>query len=190
MHPTDAELLWRLWRGDQQAFAELIDQYNGMVVNLAARMTGNPETAEDIAQEVFLRVWRGLPSFRGECKLSTWVYRIALNLCIAETKTARGKAQHFSVDEPGIERTAHVSESDNPYAEEVVLKERLGKLIGQMPEKYRMAVSLYYLKEMSYLEIADIMQVPIGTVKSYLFRGKSWLRTRLLGQHVAKEDMI
>src|SRR5512146_2372205 len=103
MHPTDAELLWRLWRGDQKAFAELVDQYKAMVVNLAARMTGNPETAEDVAQEVFLRVWRGLPSFRGECKLSTWVYRIALNLCIAETKTARGRAQHYSVDEPSIQ---------------------------------------------------------------------------------------
>ena len=189
MHPTDAELLWRLWRGDAKAFAELVDQYKGMVVNLAARMTGNAESAEDIAQEVFLRVWKGLPTFRGECKLSTWVYRIALNLCIAEGKTARGRAQHLSVDEPGIERTAHISESDNPYAEEVVLKERMGVLIGQMPEKYRTAVSLYYLKDLSYIEIAEIMQVPIGTVKSYLFRGKAWLRDRLLGQNVAKEDM-
>ena len=181
MHPTDAELLWRLWRGDAQAFAELVDQYKAMVVNLSARMTGSAETAEDIAQEVFLRVWKGLPTFRGECKLSTWIYRIALNLCIAEGKTARGRAQHHSVDEPGIERLAHVDDSDNPYAEEVILKERMTVLIAQMPEKYRAAVSMYYLKELSYLEIADVMQVPIGTVKSYLFRGKGWLRERLLG---------
>jgi RNA polymerase sigma-70 factor (ECF subfamily) len=190
MHPTDAEMLWRLWRGDAQAFAELVDQYKTMVVNLAARMTGNPDSAEDVAQEVFLRVWKGLPSFRGECKLSTWIYRIALNHCIAEGKTARGKAQHVSVDEPGIDRTAHVTDSDNPYADEVVLKERMSMLIAQMPDKYRAAVSMYYLKELSYLEIADVMRVPIGTVKSYLFRGKAWLRERLLGQNVAKEDML
>jgi len=100
MQPDEAQLLWRLWRGDAQAFAETVDLYKAMVLNLAARMTGREDSAEDIAQEVFLRVWKGLPQFRGECKLSTWIYRITINLCIAETKTARGRSEFVAIDDP------------------------------------------------------------------------------------------
>ncbi|HEY3294712.1 MAG TPA: sigma-70 family RNA polymerase sigma factor [bacterium] len=189
MQPDDAQLLWRLWRGDTQAFAETVDLYKGMVLNLAARMTGKPDSAEDIAQEVFLRVWKGLPQFRGECKLSTWIYRITINLCIAEGKTARGRSEFVAIDDPSIMAQPQLrTESDNEYAEEVILKERVQTLLTHMPEHYRTAISLYYLKDLSYQEISDIMQVPMGTVKSYLFRGKAWLRDKLLGREVAKEE--
>jgi RNA polymerase sigma-70 factor, ECF subfamily len=189
MHPDDAQLLWRLWRGDESAFAELVEQYKEMVLNLAARMTGNPDNAEDMAQEVFLRVWKAVPKFRGECKLSTWIYRITINLCVAEKKTARSRSAFVAVDDPANSGIPQLrTESDNIYAEEVVLKERLVPLLAQMPDYYRTAISLYYLKDMSYQEIADIMSVPIGTVKSYLFRGKAWLRDRLLGREAALEE--
>lgn len=189
MRPDEAQLLWRLWRGEAKAFEELVNQYQDMVLNLAARMTGRPDGAEDIAQEVFLRVWKALPKFRGECKLSTWIYRITINLCIAEGKTAHGRSEYIPIDEPSILSQPQLRvESDNEYAEEVVLKERLGPLITQMPQHYRTAISLYYLKDLSYQEISEIMGVPMGTVKSYLFRGKAWLRDRLLGREPGEED--
>jgi RNA polymerase sigma-70 factor (ECF subfamily) len=189
MQPDDAQILRRLWRGDAQAFAEVVDLYKSMVLNLAARMTGKADSAEDIAQEVFLRVWKGLPQFRGECKLSTWIYRITINLCIAEGKTARGRSEFVTIDDPAILAQPQLhTEADNEYAEEVLLKDRVQILMGQMPKHYRTAISLYYLKDLSYQEISDIMQVPMGTVKSYLFRGKAWLRDRLLGREVAKEE--
>jgi RNA polymerase sigma-70 factor (ECF subfamily) len=191
MQPDEAQLLWRLWRGEEQAFAETVNLYKAMVLNLAARMTGKPDGAEDIAQEVFLRVWKGVPQFRGECKLSTWIYRITINLCIAESKTARGKSEHVTIDDPGLASQPQLrTEPSNEYADEVLLKERVQILLVQMPDHYRTAISLYYLKDLTYQEISDIMQVPMGTVKSYLFRGKSWLRDRLLGREVSKEEIL
>ncbi len=162
-----------------------------MVLNLAARMTGRAEGAEDLAQEVFLRVWKALPRFRGECKLSTWIYRITINLCIAEGKSARGRSIHVQIDDPALAVIPQLrTSSDNEYAEEVVLKAKLGPLIDQMPDHYKTAITLYYLKDLSYQEIADIMSVPMGTVKSYLFRGKAWLRDRLLGREPEGEGML
>ena len=176
-------MLRRLRKGDEVAFAELVDEYREMVLNLAARMIGRPDGAEDLAQEVFLRVWKALPRFRGECKLSTWIYRITINLCIAEGKSARGRSAHIPLDDPALLAMPQLRTSaDNEYAEEVVLKQRMNFLILQMPDHYKTAISLYYLKDLSYQEIADIMSVPMGTVKSYLFRGKAWLRDRLLGR--------
>jgi RNA polymerase sigma-70 factor (ECF subfamily) len=190
MQPDEAQLLWRLWRGEAKAFEELVNLYKDMVLNLAARMTGRVDGAEDVAQEVFLRVWKALPKFRGECKLSTWIYRITINLCIAEGKSAQGRSEFMPLDEPAVMALPQLRvESDNEYAEEVVLKERLGPLMARMPQHYRTAISLYYLKDLSYQEISEIMGVPMGTVKSYLFRGKAWLRDRLLGREPAREEM-
>ena len=190
MRPDEAQLLWRLWRGEAKAFEELVNLYKDMVLNLAVRMTGRADGAEDIAQEVFLRVWKALPKFRGECKLSTWIYRITINLCIAEGKSAQGRSEFMPLDEPAVMALPQLRvESDNEYAEEVVLKERMGPLMARMPQHYRTAISLYYLKDLSYQEISEIMGVPMGTVKSYLFRGKAWLRDRLLGREPAREEM-
>ncbi len=178
----DLQLVERIRAGDQQAFAELIDQYKGMVLNLVARMSGKIENADDLAQEVFIRVWKGLHTFRGDCKLSTWIYRIALNLAIAESKTARSRSQFLDIDDPVVERGPQfVDEDENPYGQEVILKEQMIRLLPQMPEKHRTAVVLFYLKQLSYNEISDIMDVPVGTVKSFLFRGKAWLREQLFG---------
>ena len=180
-HP-DEILLERIKLNDPKAFEDLVDQYKGLVLNLVSRMSGRVENAEDLAQEVFVRVWKGLPRFRGECRLSTWIYRIALNLSIAESKSARARSQFVQVDDPVVARGPQFwVEESNPYAEEVVLKDKMGRLLVQMPEKHRTAVVLFYLKSMSYIEISEIMDVPVGTVKSYLFRGKAWLRERLLG---------
>jgi RNA polymerase sigma-70 factor (ECF subfamily) len=183
----EGELLRRLRRGDRQAFAQLIDHYKDMVMTMVARLRGSAADADDLAQEVFLRIWKGLPQFRGEAKLSTWIYRITLNLCIAEGKTARARAQFLPAEDPVLGGHPNLrSETDNPYAQEAVLKEKLARLVPQMPEKYRIAVTLYYLKNLSYFEIGEIMDIPMGTVKSYLFRGKAWLRQRLLSDETAE----
>lgn len=97
---------------------------------------------------------------------------------------------HMALDDPCLLSQPEVrTGSPNEYSEEVVLKARLGPLIAQMPDHYRTAISLYYLKDLSYQEIADIMSVPMGTVKSYLYRGKAWLRDRLLGREGEREGL-
>ncbi|MFH1010578.1 MAG: sigma-70 family RNA polymerase sigma factor [bacterium] len=185
----EGELLRRLRRGDSQAFAQLVGYYKDMVTTMIARMRGSQADVEDLAQEVFLRVWKGLPGFRGEAKLSTWIYRIAINLCIAEGKTARARAQFLPAEDPAMGVHPNLrNESNNPYAEEAVLKDRLARLLPQMPEKYRIAITLFYLKNLSYFEIGEIMDIPMGTVKSYLFRGKAWLREKLLSGETTETE--
>ncbi|MCL4306030.1 sigma-70 family RNA polymerase sigma factor [bacterium] len=186
----DLALIERIRSGDQRAFGELVDQYKGLVLNLVARMSGKVENAEDLAQEVFIRVWKGLHNFRGDCKLSTWIYRIALNLAIAESKTSRSKSQFYDINDPAVERGPQfVSEDEeNPYAEEILLKEQMLRLLPKMPEKHRTAVVLFYLKQYSYSEISEIMEVPVGTVKSYLFRGKAWLREQMFGDSLEGQE--
>lgn len=186
----DLALIERIRSGDQRAFGELVDQYKGLVLNLVARMSGKVENAEDLAQEVFIRVWKGLHNFRGDCKLSTWIYRIALNLAIAESKTSRSKSQFYDINDPAVERGPQfVSEDEeNPYAEEILLKEQMLRLLPKMPEKHRTAVVLFYLKQYSYIEISEIMEVPVGTVKSYLFRGKAWLREQMFGDSLEGQE--
>ena len=171
----DAELIGRCLEGDRGALLELVRAYEKMVYSVVYRMLGDPEDAKDAAQETFLKVFESLPYFRGESKLSTWIYRIALNEC-----TARSKRRAVQMQE-GM-AIGDIPDS-RPSALEAIEKEERDRLvrsaIAQLPEKYRAVIVLRYFEELSYEEMAEVLLLPVGTVKARLFRAREMLRKKL-----------
>jgi len=166
-------LIERCRAGDDDAFRELVDRYKNLVFALIARTVQDRARAEDLAQDVFLRVHRGLPYFRGEARLSTWIYRIVANVVVEEQSRAR---PHVSLDDrrPGVRPSA----ADRQFGD-LELRDRLEKAIARLPANYRLLVAAHYLEGVRYEDLAEALQLPLGTLKTQLYRAKQQLR-RLL----------
>jgi RNA polymerase sigma-70 factor (ECF subfamily) len=171
------ELVARCRQGDETAFRELVDQYKGLVFGLIARSVPNRARAEELAQDVFLKVHKGLPYFRGESKLSTWIYRIVVNALSQE----RPELATVSLDETteGDDRARRQVAADDTAFGDLVLKDRLQKAIERLPIQYQVLVNGHYLKGLRYEDLAEALDLPMGTVKTHLHRAKRQLR-RLL----------
>jgi RNA polymerase sigma-70 factor (ECF subfamily) len=183
----EAVLIERCQRGDTQAFDELMARYETKVYNLAYRLLGDAEEAYDIAQETFLRVYRALPRFRGGSTLHTWIHRIVVNLCLDEMKKRRRRPQLVQ-ESPPEEEESHESlidripdETADP--EELTLsRERqliVRQAIASLPPHHRAVIVLYDLEGLAYNEVADVLKINIGTVKSRLNRARLALKEKL-----------
>jgi RNA polymerase sigma-70 factor (ECF subfamily) len=172
--PSEHELVRRCRQGDEAAFRELVDQYKGLVLALMVRSVRDAARAEELAQEVFLKVHRGLPHFRGESKLSTWIYRITVNLLSQE----RADLATVSLDEirPGEDEPRIRPAQDDRAFSDFMLKDRLEKAIQRLPIQYQVLVNGHYLKGLRYEDLAEAMNLPMGTVKTHLHRAKRQLR--------------
>ena len=169
-------LVERCRQGDDAAFRELVDQYKGLVFGLVARSIANRARAEEVAQDVFLKVHRGLPYFRGESKLSTWIFRIVINAIAQE----RPELATTSLDDVAdSDRPAPQPRADDRAFGDLVLKDRLQKAILRLPVQYQMLINGHYLRGMRYEELAEALDIPMGTVKTHLHRAKRQLRTLL-----------
>jgi RNA polymerase sigma-70 factor, ECF subfamily len=166
---NERELVERCRRGEEGAFQELVDGHKNLVYALIARTVQDRSRAEDLAQEVFLRVYRGLPYFRGEARLSTWIYRIVANVCLQEPD----RHGTVALDRDESERLS--SGADRQFGD-LELRDRLEKAIARLPAHYRLLVAAHYLDGVRYEEIAEALQVPLGTVKTQLYRAKRQLR--------------
>ncbi len=165
-------------QGDQAAFGMLIEAYQGPVYNLAYRMLNHAGEAEEAAQEAFIRAYTRLDSYDPQHKFSTWMLSITSNYCIDILRKRR--AILLSIDEPLPAHPALMSDRENsPEAQTVhgELSDMVQTLLQQLPEDYRQAVVLRYWYEMSYEEIAEVMQTSVSAIKSRLFRAR-----RLLAQ--------
>jgi RNA polymerase sigma-70 factor (ECF subfamily) len=169
---NERELVERCRRGDDGAFQELVDRYKNLVFALIARTGVDRSRAEDLAQDVFLRIHRGLPYFRGEARLSTWIYRIVANVCAQE----HGRPAPASLDE---RHQAATSGATDRRFSDLELRDRLDKAIAQLPANYRLLIAAHYLDEVRYEDLAEALRLPLGTVKTHLYRAKQQLR-RLL----------
>jgi len=181
MEPVrERELVDRCRRDEPGAFEELVDHFKNLVFALIVRTVADRSRAEDLAQDVFLRVHRGLPYFRGEARLSTWIYRIVVNVCAQEKtdRQARERAAQVSLDDPDAPRTP--STVDRQFGD-IELRDRLEKAIRQLPSHYRVLIAGHYLQGLQYEDLADAMQLPLGTVKTQLHRAKRQLRELLEG---------
>lgn len=173
----------RASKGDQDAFAALVSRHQKGVYNLAYRILGDREEARDLTQEAFLRVWRALPTFRLEAKFTTWLYRIVYNLCLNRRVVMR----RWWTDSNDLSEAAEVlpapaREGPAEICEKRELRALLFDKIGALPTKYRLVITLYYLQHFSYDEIAHILDIPLGTVKTHLHRAKEKLRKSLEGE--------
>src|SRR5437763_13018384 len=171
----ERELVERCRRGDEGAFQELVEQYKDLVFAIIGRTVQDRSRAEDLAQDVFLRIQRGLPYFRGEARLSTWIYRIVANVCLQE----HGKpAAAYSLDD---ERTSVRPASPDRQFGDLELRDRLEKAIARLPANYRLLVAAHYLDGVRYEDLAEALQLPLGTIKTQLYRAKQQLRRLLEG---------
>ena len=171
------ELLGRLRAGDTQAFEEMVRAYQHRVFGVALRMLGNAAEAEEIAQEVFLRAHRGLAEFRGDAKLSTWLYAIASRLCL----TRLGSSDRSAVRQ-GEETLMHLPhDAAGPQAtlEQTELETALHRAIAELPDERRLVVLLRDVEGLSYEEIAAALELPLGTVRSRLNRARLDLKDKL-----------
>jgi len=173
----ERNLVARCRRGEEAAFRDLVDRYSPMVFALAARLVRPPLRTEDVAQEAFLRVHRGLPHFRGESSLATWIYRIVSN--VAFEARGRERFQDQSLDDDTAGRPAPGAR-DRAFSD-LELRDRLDKAMARLPEHYQVIVHGHYVKGLRYEDLAASLGLPLGTVKTHLFRAKRLLRQALEG---------
>lgn len=171
-------------KGDQDAFGEIVELYKDKVFQICFRMLGNRHEAEDMAQEAFVRAYVNIKSFNINMKFSTWLYRIATNLCIDRI---RKKKPDFYLDakvagSEGLDMYSQIA-ADTALPEEEVesleLQETIQAEILKLPEKYRTPIVLKYIEELSLKEISEILDLPVGTVKTRIHRGREALRNQL-----------
>jgi RNA polymerase sigma-70 factor, ECF subfamily len=172
-----ASLLDRLRTGDARAFEELVRTYQHRVFGVAFRMLGNAGEAEEIAQEVFLRAHRGLAEFRGDAKLSTWLYAIASRLCL--NRLASGERGMIRVGDVGLMQIPHEAGGPDTVLEQTELEAALHWAIAELPDERRIVIVLRDLEGLAYEEIAEALDLPTGTVRSRLHRARLDLKDKL-----------
>lgn len=176
----------RVKRGDMRAFAELVDKYKRPIINFVARMLGDETEAEDLAQTVFVQVYRSARRYRESAKFSTWLYTIARNFCLNELRRrARHPAEPLEAAYPGQEKQpAHQPEdvrATGPVAAllQTELEEKIEQALAELPPNQRMAILLCRDQQLSYEEIAVILGCSLSATKSLIFRARAVLRARL-----------
>lgn len=185
MPPSDAVLVERCLAGDVEAFDTLVRRYQSQTVNTAYRVLGDIEAAHDVAQEAFVSAYRALPKFRGSARFSTWLYRIAYNLCMDELSRQRKRSVEQSLDSfyaADDSPTLELPDPDPDPAERAQMRElqlQIRQAIGRLPSVHRVVLVLYDLQGLCYEEIAQILSCPLGTVKSRLNRARLALRDEL-----------
>lgn len=179
----DKHIVAQARRGDLSAFEELVIRYEKRVYAIALRSSGSPEDAADITQEVFLKVWRSMESFRGDSGFSTWLFRITMNLCVDHARRRQTQPQTQPLvqgeedDERPIPDTALTPEE---HLENSELGRELAAALDEVSDEHRRIVLLRDVSGMSYTEIAEVLEISEGTVKSRLSRARIALRKILL----------
>jgi RNA polymerase sigma-70 factor (ECF subfamily) len=171
-------LVRRAQNGDQEAFNLLVLAHQRFVYNLAVRSVSDPHEAQDISQEAFLRAWMALPCFKARSRFRTWLYRIVVNLCYTRLPGLRRELDALPVEE----ESGIMDESRLNPSKAAELSEQRDYLHGQienLPDSYRMMIVLRYQQGFSYEEIAEILGVPMGTVKTGIHRARKQLREAL-----------
>ncbi len=183
---TDAEVMLRVKAGDQSAFDYLVQKYRRPLVSFMYRMARNTAAAEDLAQEVFLRVYRSRQTYEASAKFTTWLYRIATNLAVNHARDTRHERPEVTVslDEPDEETgtTLDVADATISAEEALVRRERMAAIrskVEALPERQKLAVIMHKYQQMDYKQIAEVLKLSESATKSLLFRAYETLREQL-----------
>ena len=174
----EQSFIQRAQKGDQDAFATLVDEHQRYVYNLAFRVLKDENEALDLTQETFVRAWTALPNFKGQSQFRTWLYRIVTNLCYNRLPNLRRALNDLGDD---VMEDIPGTHFDNPAREFETNETRthLHKVIDNLDSNYKLLITLRYQHELSYDEIASTLNLPLGTVKTGIFRAKEQLRKSL-----------
>jgi RNA polymerase sigma-70 factor (ECF subfamily) len=191
MPDTEQNLIQRAQKGDHDAFAVLVNEHQRYVYNLALRVVKDENEALDLTQETFVRAWTALPNFRGQSQFRTWLYRITTNLCYNRLPGLRrslvdlGDDVMSHIPEPSLTKTNPVRETESNET-----RNYLHQAIDELDPNYKILIVMRYQKELSYEEIASLLNLPLGTVKTGLFRAKEKLRLALANYHLEEQWTI
>jgi RNA polymerase sigma-70 factor (ECF subfamily) len=158
--------------GDAEAYRRLVERYSEVAYGLALRMLGSPSDAEEVAQDGFLRAWRALPRFRGDSSFSTWLHRIVVRRALDRSATLKARRAR----ETGLDAAAEAEAPGPGGASERGLGRRIDRLLASLSDVQRAAVVLYYYEDSSIEQVAQALGIPVGTVKTHLYRARGLLR--------------
>jgi RNA polymerase sigma-70 factor (ECF subfamily) len=191
---VDQQLVERAQRGDKSAFELLVAKYQRKLVRLLSRFIRDSTEVEDVAQEAFIKAYRALPSFRGDSAFYTWLYRIGINTAknylVAMGRRAPTVSEIESADSEGSEESGQVPDYNTPENELMSrqIAETVNRAVEDLPEELRTAITLRELEGLSYEDIAAIMNCPIGTVRSRIFRAREAIAEKLRPQLETRKD--
>ena len=171
----EQNLVERARKGDRDAFAALLERYEKQVYHQALRMVGNPEDAADMTQETFLKAWQGLPSFQGDSAFSTWLYRLTGNTCIDHLRKEKKRRGDASLDDEERDFSSYLSDptpTPQKALEEKELQKAVSEGLAQLSDEHRQVLVLREVNGLSYDEIADVLGLTPGTVKSRIARAR------------------
>ncbi|MEN0066088.1 MAG: sigma-70 family RNA polymerase sigma factor [Myxococcota bacterium] len=194
---SDAELVRRFKQGDREAYAEIVRRYQHRVFTLCVRWMGDRQVAEEVAQDVFLALYKSLSKFRGDAQLSTWVYRVVINHCKNRRmyRRRRHMDRHEGLEAPKGDDDGPIRQipDEGPGTDAPLFASEAEELVQsglqQLDEEQRQIIVLRDVQDLSYEEISSILNLPRGTVKSRLHRARAQLAT-VLGRRVKKEDVM
>ena len=171
----EQQIIKQILAGDKKAYAHIINEYKNPLYATILRMTRNPQTAQDFVQEAFIKIYEQLPKYDGKGSFESWLYRVAINFCIDEFRK-----KSYQIKQAELQDDQLVNES---HPEVIFLKKeqsrQLEKLIATLPELERMILLLRYVNELSYTEIADLLNIPLSDVRNKLHRAKKKMRNQV-----------
>jgi RNA polymerase sigma-70 factor (ECF subfamily) len=194
---TDSEKIWlkQSKSGDLESFERLIEKYQHVAYNIAYRMVGNEEDAKDITQEAFIKVFKSIASFREDSSFSTWLYRIVMNTCKDELRKKKLKVISIDRDIEVGESSVSFEIPDHTYSPEVVYEKKqlhamLSQALTDLPEQNRIVVIMRDVQGFSYEDIAECINIPVGTVKSRINRGRHMLREMITKDRILSLETL
>ncbi|NJK80715.1 MAG: sigma-70 family RNA polymerase sigma factor [Chloroflexaceae bacterium] len=196
MSEPSKELIQRAQIGDAQALSELVQSQQHYVYSIAMSVLKNPDDAADITQEAFIRLFRSLNQYHGESRFTTWLYRLVVNLCRDELRRRGRQVSVLHTDdsaEEALDPLSLVADTDRwvdpaQSLDASELRDQVRQALDELEEHYRLVLTLYYFEEMKYIDIAEVLDIPLNTVKSHIRRGKERLAEILQSNEREQEE--
>jgi RNA polymerase sigma-70 factor (ECF subfamily) len=180
MSLSDNDIIAQVKGGSKPQFARLVDRYKHQAMTLAVRMLKNRQDAEEAVQDAFIRAYNALDRFEGTARFGTWLYRIVYNVCLTRIGKRRAEFEQIEYEDAKEYSSEDEGSLTGDEIESKDLMEHILRIMATLPTKYSTILSLFYVQELSHDEIAHVTQLPVGTIKTHLFRARARLQQELI----------